>query len=58
MITITGWGAFWLGLFGFLALSQLALIIKMLIKTHTLTKIVKHITNLDPELLKELNKDD
>lgn len=52
MITITGWGAFWIGLFGFLAIDVLAGIIKLKIKTKAIHKITETIGKFDPELIK------
>lgn len=54
MITITGWGAFWLGLFGFMAIDALFSIIKHAINAHTVTKVVEDLSNLGPELAKEI----
>lgn len=57
MITITGWGAFWLGLFGFLALDQLFDLLGEMVQCYTLNKVTKHLSKIDPKTVKEFLKD-
>lgn len=54
MISITGWGMFWAGLFGFLAFCMLAEIIETGLKCHAITKSVKHLSKIDPETITKL----
>lgn len=54
MINITAWGMFWAGFFGFLALCELAEIIRRALKCHAIIDSAKHLSQIDPEIITEL----
>lgn len=50
-LVITGVGAFWVGLFAFLALCVLSEIVTTWIKSHALVKAMKHLANTDDKVV-------
>lgn len=55
MINITGWGAFWTGVFGFLTFRELFHLIQHIVIARSVKKTMAKILETNPELLKKSN---
>lgn len=51
MVNITGWGMFWLGLFGVMVVEEIASLLKTIVRVHTVKKTIKEILKANPDAL-------